>query len=213
MSDVDLAVAAIRSGDPVVLPFDTVYGLVANPSETAVRALYALKGRKERRPTALVAADVEQLVAELPELPDAALTLLPGPVTLVVPNSERRFPWLTGGNPGSIGVRVPVLHEPTAQIVRAAGVVVATSANHPGGPDPRRLDDVPADIRAGAGAVLDAGELPGTPSTVIDLTGTEPRILREGALPAAEALRRLGAAVRSDDSCTATRPPDRPADG
>jgi L-threonylcarbamoyladenylate synthase len=197
MSDVDLAVAAIRSGDPVVLPFDTVYGLVANPSETAVRALYALKGREEGRPTALVAADLEQLVAELPELPDAAPALLPGPVTLVVPNPEHRFPWLTGGNPGSIGVRVPVLGEPTAQIVRAAGVVVATSANHPGGPDPRRLDDVPADIRAGAGAVLDAGWLPGTPSTVIDLTGTEPRILREGALPAAEALRRLDAAVRS----------------
>jgi len=82
-------------------------------------------------------------------------------------------------------------------VLTALGVVVATSANHPGRPDPRRLDDVPDDIREGAGAVVDGGELPGTPSTVIDLSGPEPRVLREGALPAEEALRRLDAAVRS----------------
>jgi L-threonylcarbamoyladenylate synthase len=77
------------------------------------------------------------------------------------------------------------------------GAVAATSANHPGGSDPKRLDEVPEEIREGAGALVDGGELPGSPSTVIDLTGPEPRILREGALPAQEALRRLGAAVRS----------------
>jgi L-threonylcarbamoyladenylate synthase len=77
------------------------------------------------------------------------------------------------------------------------GAVVATSANQPGGLDPKRLDEVPDEIRAGAAALVDGGELPGSPSTVIDLTGPEPRILREGALPAEEALRRLDAAVRS----------------
>ena len=77
------------------------------------------------------------------------------------------------------------------------GAVVATSANHPGGRDPKRLDEVPDDIRAGAAALVDGGELPGNPSTVIDLTGGKPRIIREGALPAEEALRRLDAAVRS----------------
>jgi L-threonylcarbamoyladenylate synthase len=70
-------------------------------------------------------------------------------------------------------------------------VVAATSANLHGGPDPRRLSDVPAEILAGVAAALDGGELPGTPSTVLDLTGREPRVLREGAVPAAEALARV----------------------
>ena len=182
----------------MVLPFDTVYGLASNPSEAAVHALYALKGREEQRPSALVAADVERLLVELPELPEEARALLPGPVTLVVPNPAHRFPWLTGTNPDALGVRVPDLTgQPTARILDEFGVVVATSANLPGGPDPKTLDDVPEQIRAGAAATVDGGRLPGTPSTVVDLTGPAPRILREGALLAAEALRRLGSPVRS----------------
>jgi L-threonylcarbamoyladenylate synthase len=74
--------------------------------------------------------------------------------------------------------------------------VVATSANVHGGENPRRLEDVPVEIRAGAAAVVDGGELPGTPSTVLDLSGEEPRVLREGAVPAEEAIERaLAAAV------------------
>ena len=69
------------------------------------------------------------------------------------------------------------------------GALVATSANLPGGPDPRTLDEVPAQLRAAAAALVDGGELPGTPSTVIDLTGPEPLVLREGAVSADEALR------------------------
>jgi tRNA A37 threonylcarbamoyladenosine synthetase subunit TsaC/SUA5/YrdC len=82
-------------------------------------------------------------------------------------------------------------------VLGAVGAVVATSANRPGEPDPRRLEDVPEEIRAGAAAVVDGGLVPGTPSTVVDLTGAEPSILREGAVPVAEVLRRLQAAVRS----------------
>jgi L-threonylcarbamoyladenylate synthase len=187
----------LRAGESVVLPFDTVYGLVANASEPAVIRLYALKGREARRPMALVAAEVKDLEAAFPELPPTARTLLPGPVTLVVPNPAQRFSWLAGGNPDAIGVRVPNLPQPTTAIVATIGVVVATSANHPGGPDPKTLAEVPQELRTGAAAQVDAGRVPGTPSTVIDLTGSEPTILREGALPAAEALRRLGSAVRS----------------
>jgi L-threonylcarbamoyladenylate synthase len=66
--------------------------------------------------------------------------------------------------------------------------VAATSANLHGGADPARLGDVPDDLRSGAAAVVDAGDLPGTPSTVLDLTGPEPQVLREGAVPADEAL-------------------------
>jgi L-threonylcarbamoyladenylate synthase len=79
-----------------------------------------------------------------------------------------------------------------AELLQRVGVVAATSANLHGGADPRRIEDVPAEILDAVAAVLDAGELPGTPSTVVDLTGPEPRILREGAVPAAEALSQLG---------------------
>jgi L-threonylcarbamoyladenylate synthase len=190
---------ALRAGQPVVLPFDTVYGLAAEPyDEESTRRLYELKGRPPTQPTALVAATVAALRAALPELDmTRAWHLLPGPFTLVVPNPAHRFPWLTGPTPDAIGVRVPTLAGPTRAVLDEVGAVVATSANLPGGADPRRLEDVPEEIRAGAGAVVDGGELPGTPSTVVDLTGPEPRILREGAVLAAEVLRRLQAPVRS----------------
>lgn len=189
---------ALRAGQPVVLPFDTVYGLAAEPhDERSTRRLYELKGRVATQPTALVAADIERLLDLFPELPSEARALLPGPLTLVVPNPQQRFPWLAGTNPDALGVRVPELTGATRDVLDELGAVVATSANLPGGPDPRRLEDVPAEIRGGAAAVVDGGELPGTPSTVVDLTGAEPRILREGAVPAPEVLRRLQAAVRS----------------
>jgi L-threonylcarbamoyladenylate synthase len=196
------ALEALREGKPVVMPFDTVYGLAADPSrEEPVRRLYELKGRDQTEPSALVAWDFDYLLECVPELRGPAATLaqllLPGPVTLILPNPARRFRWLTGTNPEAIGVRVPAFDGPGAEVLERVGAVAATSANHPGGRDPKRLDEVPEEIRAGAAAVVDGGELPGSPSTVIDLTGPEPRILREGALPAEEALRRLGAAVRS----------------
>ena len=196
------AVQAVREGEPIVMPFDTVYGLAADPSrEEPTRRLYELKGRDRREPSALVARDFDYLVDCVPEIEGDAASLarllLPGPVTLVLPNPARRFPWLTGTNPEAIGVRVPDFDGPGAEILARVGALVATSANHPGGPDPKRLDEVAEDIRLGAAALVDGGELPGSPSTVIDLSGEQPRILREGALPAKEALRRLGAAVRS----------------
>ena len=202
MSAVDETIAGLRAGKPVVLPFDTVYGVAVEPYRAGSAArLYRLKGRAETQPTALVASNLDLLLECLPELRGRAGSLsrllLPGPLTLVVPNPARRFPWLTGTNPDTIGVRVPALAGPGAQVLASVGAVAATSANHPGEPDPRRLDDVPEGIRSGAAAVVDGGELPGTPSTVIDLTGAEPRILREGALPGEEVLGRLASAVRS----------------
>lgn len=193
---VDAAIAALRAGELVVLPTDTVYGLVADgESEAAALALYAAKGRAAIQPTALLLASIEELLRRVPGLSDdvvgMARALLPGPVTLVLPNAERRFRWLNVERPDAIGVRVPALHGPGHDVLAALGALVATSANLPGGPDPRRLQDVPAEIRAAVGAVVDGGELPGTPSTVIDLTGPRPRVLREGALPTGEALARL----------------------
>jgi L-threonylcarbamoyladenylate synthase len=164
------AVAALRAGRAVILPTDTVYGLCALPEYEDV--LYELKGRDRTKPVALLAAEVDALLAAVPGLDRPLLErYLPGAYTLVV---------------GVVGVRVPVLPPAAAAVVREVGVVAATSANLSGGADPRRVDDVPQQIRAACGAIVDAGELPGVPSTVIDLTGDEPRILRQGAGPVPE---------------------------
>jgi L-threonylcarbamoyladenylate synthase len=193
---VEQAVSALRAGKPVVLPTDTVYGLCAYPYRAEpVRRLATLKGRDAGQPIALVAFDLAMLFECVPELRGRAATyaraLLPGPVTLVLPNPSERYGWLTGSRPDTIGVRVPRLAGAAREILDEVGAVAATSANLTGGPDPHTLDEVPAQIRDECGALVDGGELPGIPSTVIDLTADEPRILREGALPADEALSRL----------------------
>jgi L-threonylcarbamoyladenylate synthase len=187
------AAEALRHGEVVILPTDTVYGLCASADAAGpVARLYALKGRGVAQPSALLAADLDALFEWLPELegrPAAVVkALLPGPFTLVVPNPAHRYPWITGSTPDAIGVRVPELPAAAARAVAAVGCVVATSANLPGGPDPRRLEDVPRELVERAAAVVDAGELPGTPSTVIDVTAAKPRVIRDGAVPAAEAL-------------------------
>jgi L-threonylcarbamoyladenylate synthase len=185
------AIDGLRAGRAVILPTDTVYGLCSLPDEAAVDELYRVKGRRPQQPTALVAAGIDALLGAVPELPTAIpRALLPGPYTLILPNPARRFPWLTGTTPEAIGVRVPTLPEQTAAVLAEVGVIVATSANTPGGPDPRRLEDVPPELRACVAAALDGGELPGRPSTVLDFTGPEPRVVREGAAPSAEAIRR-----------------------
>jgi L-threonylcarbamoyladenylate synthase len=197
---IDEAVAALERGEPIVLPTDTVYGLAASAQRAEYTArMYAVKGREPTQPTALVVADVERLLELLPELPASqvliAHALLPGPFTLIVPNPSHRFVWLTGTNPDALGVRVPAVGGPGAEVLRRVGAVVATSANLPGGRDPRTVDEIPGEIRAAVAAVVDAGQLPGTPSTVIDVTGKEPRVLREGAVPAADAVVRIAAAL------------------
>lgn len=197
---VEEAVAALRQGRLVVLPTDTVYGLCADAyREGPYRLLCRLKRRPEEMPTALLAADLDTILDALPEARGraavAARALLPGPYTLVLPNPARRFRWLTGTAPETIGVRVPALPPAARAVVERTGALAATSANVHGGDDPRAVADVPSEIVAGVAVVLDAGPLPGTPSTVLDLTGADPRVLREGAVPAAEALARADEAL------------------
>jgi L-threonylcarbamoyladenylate synthase len=198
VSDVGGVVQALQEGKLAVLPTDTVYGLACTAArEQPAADLYRLKGRSAIQPTAVIFASVDVLLAHVPGLPDTAAAavhaLLPGPYTLVVPNRERRYGWLSAERPETIGVRVPVLPHTTAAIVERLDAVVATSANLPGGPDPRRLEEVPARILDGVAVAVDGGELPGRPSTVIDLTGPEPVVLRVGAVASLEALARLGA--------------------
>jgi L-threonylcarbamoyladenylate synthase len=195
VSPVDDVVAAIHAGGLAVIPTDTVYGLACTPhDEGAVRALSEVKGRPPTQPIALVAANVDALLECMPELrgrpAEVARALLPGPYTLVLPNPARRFPWLVGERREAIGVRVPDVAGAALDVLERVGAVAATSANHHGGADPRVLADVPLDMLARAVA-LDGGELPGVPSTVVDVTTAAPRVLREGAVPAAAALARI----------------------
>ncbi len=193
---VDAVADALRAGKLALVPTDTVYGLAADPNrERSVERLYQAKGRDREQPTALVASDLDVLLECVPELRGRAGTiaraLLPGPYTLVLPNPGRRYRWLTGAMPEAIGVRVPDVSGAAAELLERVGAYAASSANARGGADPCSLEDVPEEIRAHAAAELDGGTLPGTPSTVLDFTGREPRVLREGAAPSDEALRRV----------------------
>jgi release factor glutamine methyltransferase len=177
--------ACIRAGGVVLFGADTVYGLACDAEDAdAVERLYALKGRAPDKPAAVMFFDL----ADVPPLPMGTEALLPGPVTLLVGNPERRFPLACGPTPEVLGIRVPA----GTALAGARVAVLQSSANAAGGADARSLADVPADIRAGVDLELDAGELPGTPSTVIDVTGEHWRIVREGAVSPAEVASRLG---------------------
>ena len=171
----------IAGGGVVVFPADTVYGLACDPSnEAAVARLYALKGRPPDKPAAVMFFSLAALPPLAPRTRELAERLLPGAVTLLVPSDL--YP-LAGGA-GTLGLRMPDL--PAFADVPP---VLQTSANHAGGPDARRLQDVPPSICEGADLVIDGGELAGTPSTVIDLRDYERdgtwRIVRAGAVPEA----------------------------
>jgi len=201
MGVVEQAVTAVKAGQLVVFPTDTVYGLAATPyREEPVRRMFRLKGKPETSPVALVAHSLDFLLECVPELRgrDATIAraLLPGPYTLVLRNSARRFRWLTGDRPDAIGVRVPDLEGDAADFLEQAGAVAATSANLHGDPDPRAPEDIPDEIRASVTAIVDGGELPGSASTVIDFTRPDPKVIREGAVPAAAAIDRAFSALR-----------------
>ncbi|HEV2813241.1 MAG TPA: L-threonylcarbamoyladenylate synthase [Solirubrobacteraceae bacterium] len=190
----------ISVGGVAVFPADTVYGLACEPDlDDAVDRLYRLKGRRPDKPAAIMFFDLELATAALPELGErtraAVAALLPGPFTLLLPNPGRRFPLACGPDPETLGLRVPALPERLAALTAVRWPVLQSSANHAGGPDARTLADVPEQIRAAADLVLDGGELPGTPSTVVDLRpfeGTRDwRIVREGAASRDDVRRRL----------------------
>ena len=190
----------ISVGGVALFPADTVYGLATEPdSRDGFDRLYALKGRPPVRPSAVMFFQRELAFAALPELGPrtraAFERLLPGPVTLLVPNPAGRFPLACGPDPRRLGVRVPALTGELEPLAAARWPVLQSSANPSGGADARRLADVDDRIRAGVDLQLDGGELPGTPSTVIDLSGYEHggdyAIVRHGALSPGDVAARL----------------------
>lgn len=186
-ADADAFARCIAGGGVAVFPADTVYGLACDPdSSAAVRRLYELKGREPDRPAAVMFFGLEAALAALPELGPrtrmAARALLPGGLTLLVPNPRERYPLACGPDPRTLGIRVPDVAALSAVTIP----VLQSSANLSGEPDARRLDAVAPEIRASADLVLDGGELPGTPSTVLDLRDYEDdgrwSVLRDGAV-------------------------------
>lgn len=191
----------VRSGGVAVFPADTVYGLACDPAARgAVERLYRLKGRPARRPAAVLFFRLEPALRALPELGprtrEALRRLLPGGVTVLLPNPGGRFPLAGGEGTEALGLRVPDLAGSLAALRGVSVPVLQSSANRSGGPDVRRVADLEESIRRGVDLVLDAGALPGTPSTVVDLTRYEEhgdhRLAREGALSSEEVASRLG---------------------
>ena len=195
--DVETFERSIAVGGVALFPADTVYGLAAEPdTREAVERLYRLKGRMPDRPAAVMFFQLDTALAALPELGERTRTalerLLPGALTAVLPNPARRYPLACGPVPERLGIRVPALSGALAPLAAARWPVLQSSANRSGGADARRLADVDPTVRAGVDLELDGGDLPGTPSTVVDLSRYEEtgdyRVLREGAV-AADTLR------------------------
>jgi L-threonylcarbamoyladenylate synthase len=194
----------IAVGGVAVFPADTVYGLACEPdSEQAVTRLYRLKGRRPDKPAAVMFFSLELAQAALPELGPrtgaAVRALLPGAVTLLLPNPRGRFPLACGPDPGTLGLRVPAWPPPLAALAAVRWPVLQSSANVAGGAEARALAEVSEPIRRAADLVLDGGPLPGAPSTVVDLRGWELdarwSVAREGAVPAAHVAAALESAT------------------
>src|SRR6185437_14935490 len=183
-------------GGVAVFPADTVYGLACDPdNKVAVQRLYTLKRRSFGKPSAVMFFDVSLALAALPELgsrtAEALSRLLPGAVSVLLPNPAGRFPLACGDDPSTLGLRVPVV----PQLAGVRWPVLQSSANRAGGPDPRRLEDVPELLRRSADLLIDGGQLPGTPSTVVDLRRYEDELAWEVVRAGAVSYDELGPAL------------------
>jgi L-threonylcarbamoyladenylate synthase len=183
--------SCLADGGVAVFPADTVYGLACAPDDPrAVARLYALKGRAPEKPAAVLFFSLEAALAALPELGPrtraAAEALLPGALTLLLANPGHRFALACGPDPETLGLRVPALPDELRALGGVTVALLQSSANRAGGPDARTLDAVPAAIREHADLVLDGGELPGMPSSVVDLRRFEDdgtwSVVRAGAV-------------------------------
>jgi L-threonylcarbamoyladenylate synthase len=192
----------VAAGGVALFPADTVYGLATEPdSREGVERLYRLKRRRPDKPAAVMFFRLALALAALPELPGptrgAVERLLPGGLTLLLPNPARRFPLACGPTPDVLGLRVPRLEGPLAPLAGMSWPVLQSSANTTGAAEASRLEDVDEAVRTGVDLVLDGGELPGTPSTVLDLTRFHEDgsyvVVRQGAVD----LETLGAVLRS----------------
>jgi L-threonylcarbamoyladenylate synthase len=176
----------VAGGGVAVFPADGLYGLACDPLDAnAISKIHRLKGRDDGKPSAVMYFSplaIRELLSGLgPKTRAVASALLPGPVTLVVDNPQRRYPLACRQDLERLGIRL--IGGPLAGTMSP---VFQTSANLSGEPAPARFEDVPQSILEGVELAIDGGELPGLPSTVIDVASIDEdgrwRILRDGAL-------------------------------
>jgi len=177
----------IRNGGVVAIPTDTLYGLACDPFRAdAVSRIFAVKGRAAERALPLIAADAAQVAAHLGALTPAGARLAghfwPGPLTLVLDAPASVVRGVTGDT-GTVGVRVPA--DAVARAIAAAceRPITATSANISGGPSTADPDEVERTLGDRIDLLIDTGRTRGgAPSTIVDVTSTEPRLVRAGAI-------------------------------
>lgn len=189
---VEQAAAALRRGELVVLPTDTLYGVAADAfSRTGTRRLFEVKRRSRRFPLSVLVRSPKQLNGLVTTVPPAAEKLMaaywPGPLTIVVPHDPNLM-WDLGDNEGTVAVRMP-LEEVTLEVIRAVGPLAISTANLSGQTPAGDAATARMQLGEGVGVYLDAGARRGSqPSTIIDLTRAEPHVLREGAVDGEQAL-------------------------
>jgi L-threonylcarbamoyladenylate synthase len=192
----------VLGGGVALFPADGLYGLACDPAnQGAIDRIHRIKGRDERKPSAVMfftPLAMRELIATLgPRTRDALGALLPGAVTLVVANPQRRYPLACGEDPERLGIRL--IEGPLAG---AACAIFQTSANRSGEPAPSRFGDVEPEVADAVDLALDGGQLTGMPSTVIDLTAIEAggdwSILRDGALARERVSEALAGLVAGD---------------
>jgi L-threonylcarbamoyladenylate synthase len=191
MSTHEQALAALRAGEAIGLPTETVYGLAADASRPeAVRKIFALKGRPADHPLIVHVAGADQLDAWAREIPEAARTLAarfwPGPLTLILRKQPRVPDEVTGGQP-TVGLRCPAHPVALALLRDFGGGLAAPSANRFGHVSPTTAAHVRDEFGDAVPVVLDGGECAvGIESTILDLSGATPRILRPGQVTQAQ---------------------------
>jgi tRNA threonylcarbamoyl adenosine modification protein (Sua5/YciO/YrdC/YwlC family) len=183
---IEEAAHALRAGQLVAVPTDTVYGLAADPFHTgATDRVYAAKRRPRQVDLPVLVADRGQALSLVIGLTDAAERLMerfwPGALTLVLPRRPDLVADL-GSDEATIGVRCPAHAVPRA-LCRRAGPLATTSANLHGEPPLTTAAEVALTFGDAVAVVLDSGPCSGAPSTVVDCTGLEPRLLRDGRIP------------------------------
>jgi tRNA threonylcarbamoyl adenosine modification protein (Sua5/YciO/YrdC/YwlC family) len=184
------ALNAVQRGELVVLPTDTVYGVGADAfSPQAVTALLAAKGRGRDMPVPVLIGAWRTARALTDHLSDAAELLIgafwPGALTVIVTQGSG-LAWDLGDSNGTVALRMP-LHDVAIDLLQATGPLAVSSANRTGSPAPTTADEAQAQLGDTVAVYLDGGPTPGaTPSTIVDVTGAQPRLVREGAITRAQ---------------------------
>ena len=187
---IEQAIAILKEGGIVACPTDTVYGLAAAAANTgAVERIYTVKQRPPDMALPLLVADRDSIAALARTLPPVAEwlieTFMPGALTLVLAASDAVSEAITSGG-DTVAVRIPAHPVPVALIRGVGGPITGTSANRSGLPNPLTATGVRSQLGDGVDIIIDGGEAPGAASTIVDVTGETPVLLREGAISLAQ---------------------------